>query len=440
MVGINNNNPPISFIQFDFNVLTPIYTTGAKLGSSAHAQILADGPLKDILAQVEIGILPPWELPEPVVTEEELISQILSSQPLIDLDDELFSRDDVDDNFKDLFAIYKGLLRVGDLTDFALNNSKADNMRPILQSQFDSYVEQIKAYMEPLNFTDITLIEGLRQASTEATLEYPASNLTDVHFGQMIATVRDDPVVGITGTETFSILVTRADLTTETVNVDLANVSGTLNVDNIVAEINTQLAAGSGIGTTFGVERYDEFSYGLRVDFSAGESIEMTPGASEGALFVGGTAGAGDFAGGFFLKLDDLSAADPNQFVYENIDALENEDRGNAIAVDSQGNSYIVGKTAGNLDPNQINTDGADVFLQKFDASGQLIFTRMLGSADDANGFRGHDRRQRQCLCCRPDFQPARQLRLRWWLRRVRYEIRQDRSGTVHAATGAVRR
>ena len=256
--------------------------------------LVVDGPLKDILAQVEIGILPPWELPEPVVTEEELISQILSSQPLIDLDDELFSRDDVDDNFKDLFAIYKGLLRVGDLTDFALNNSKADNMRPILQSQFDSYVEQIKAYMEPLNFTDITLIEGLRQASTEATLEYPASNLTDVHFGQMIATVRDDPVVGITGTETFSILVTRADLTTETVNVDLANVSGTLNVDNIVAEINTQLAAGSGIGTTFGVERYDEFSYGLRVDFSAGESIEMTPGASEGALFVGGTAGAGD--------------------------------------------------------------------------------------------------------------------------------------------------
>ena len=194
-------------------------------------------------------------------------------------------------------------------------------------------------------------------------------------------------MTGITGTETFSIEVTKADLSTETVNVDLANVSGTLNIDNIVTEINAQLAAGSGIGTTFGVERYDEFSYGLRVDLGSEESINMTPGASEGALFVGGTTGSGDFGGGFFVKLDDLGAADPSQFVYENINVLESEERVNAIAVDSNGNSYVVGKTAGNLDPKQINTDGADVFLQKYDASGQLLFTRMLGSADDASGF-----------------------------------------------------
>ena len=241
--------------------------------------------------------------------------------------------------------------------------------------------------MEPLSFKDITLIDGLRQAKTESSLDYPASNFTDVHFGQVIATVRDDPVTGITGTETFSIEVTRADGSTETVNVDLANVAGTLNVDNIVTEINTQLAAGSGIGTTFGVERYDEFSYGLRVDLGADESIEMTPGTSEGSLFVAGTAGSGDSAGGFYIKLDDLGTADPTQFVYENINTLQAEDKANAIAVDSQGNSYIVGKTGGNLDPNQINTDGADVILQKFDAAGQLIFTRMLGSANDANGF-----------------------------------------------------
>ena len=386
MVGSFNNNP-IPFIQFDFNALTPIYTTGAKLGSAAHAQILANGPLKDILAQVEIGVLPPWELPVPEVTEAELISQVLSSRPLIDPDDPLFDRDDVDENFKQLFAIYKGLLRVGDLTDFALNNSKADGLRTILQSQYDSYIDQLREYMDPLNFKDITLIDGLRQAKVESTLDYPATNLTDVHFGQVVATVRDDPVSGITGTETFAIEVTKAGGSTETINIDLANVSGTLNLDNIVTEINTQLAAGSGIGTTFGVERYDEFSYGLRVDLGSEESIEMTPGASEGSLFVAGTAGSGDFAGGFYVKLDDLSAADPSQFVYENINAFDSEEKANAIAVDSQGNSYVVGKTGGNLDPNQINTDGADVFLQKFDAAGQLIFTRMLGSADDASGF-----------------------------------------------------
>ena len=233
MVGSFNNNP-IPFIQFDFNSLTPIDTTGAKLGSAAHAQILANGPLKDILAQVEIGVLPPWELPVPEVTEAELISRVLSSRPLIDPDDPLFDRDDVDENFKQLFAIYKVLLRVGDSTDFALNNSKADGLRTILQSQYDSYVDQLREYMDPLNFKDITLIDGLRQAKIESTLDYPATNLTDVHFGQVVATVRDDPVSGITGTETFRIEVTKANGATETVNVDLAKVSGTLNLDNIV--------------------------------------------------------------------------------------------------------------------------------------------------------------------------------------------------------------
>ena len=389
MVGIppSNTQPTINFVQFDYNALTPIYTTGAKLGSNAHAKILANGPLKEVLAQSEISVLPPWELFQPEVSEEALISSILSSQPLIDPNDKLFSRNDVDDSFKDLFAIYKGLLRIGDLTDFAVNNSKADNLRSILQSQFDRYVQEIRDYMEPLGFADIALIDGLRQSATEATLVYPASNLTNVHFGQVITNVRDDPIAGIAGSETFSIVVTRPDSTTQTVNVDLSNVSSTLNADNIVAEINAQLANASGVATRFAVERYDEFQYGLRIDFGVNESIDMTTGTAEGALFVAGTAGAGDLAGAFYLKLDNLAAADPNQFVYENINTLNAEDRGNAIAVDSNGNSYLIGKTSGNLDPNQINTDNADVFLQKYDASGQLLFTRMLGSASDANGF-----------------------------------------------------
>ena len=387
MVGIppSNNNPLTNnFVQFDYNALTPIYTTGAKLGSNAHAEILANGPLKDVLAQSEISVLPPWELFQPEVSEEELISSVLSSQPLIDPNDRLFSRTDVDDNFKDLFAIYKGLLRIGDLTAFAVNNRKADTLRSILQSQFDRYVQEIRDYMESLSFPDIALIDGLRQSTTEAT---PAYNINDVHFGQVITNVRDDPVAGISGNETFAIVVTKPDLTTETVSVDLSNVSGALNVDNIVAEINTQLAAASGVVTRFAVERYDEFQYSLRIDFGVNESINMSTGTAESALFVAGTAGAADLASGFYLKLENLGASDPTQFVYENIDTLKAEDRGNAITVDSNGNSYVIGKTSGNLDPNQINTAGADVFLQKYDASGQLIFTRMLGSASDADGF-----------------------------------------------------
>ncbi len=60
-------------------------------------------------------------------------------------------------------------------------------------------------------------------------------------------------------------------------------------------------------------------------------------------------------------------------------------DSGNEVAADSFGNVFVVGYTAGSLTSDE-NYGGSDVFLSKFDSSGELIFTKQIGSSGDDFG------------------------------------------------------
>ena len=58
------------------------------------------------------------------------------------------------------------------------------------------------------------------------------------------------------------------------------------------------------------------------------------------------------------------------------------DDIANAIAIDPSGNIYITGSTRGSL-PGWTSAGGKDIFLAKVDSSGNIIFTRQFGTNQD---------------------------------------------------------
>ena len=371
---------------FDYNVLASYYRSGAVLGTKLQAEILKQGPLGDLIRQREIGVIPPWELPPRAPAPEgQELQRIFSSRTLIDPKSDTFARTDVDDNFKSLFALYRGLTLVKELVTFG-KTASADSSRVILERQFQSYLGQAKDFVEDTKFADVSLVYGLKLDTQSSSVVLPRKSNSVVFFGATASTVREDAIAGLTGTEKFTISVTENSVTKNVV-VDLANVSGTLNVDNIVTEINAQLTTAL-IDTAFAVERFSETEYGYRINVGTDETVSFSADASteSSAVYVAGTSGAGTTGGGFLAKLDDLAAADPNEPFRSVINTVGAFDSSHGVAVDSSGNVYVVGTTAGDLD-GQINTGNNDVYLTKFDAAGNEIYTRLLGSAADASGF-----------------------------------------------------
>ncbi|MBI4310832.1 MAG: SBBP repeat-containing protein [Chloroflexi bacterium] len=62
------------------------------------------------------------------------------------------------------------------------------------------------------------------------------------------------------------------------------------------------------------------------------------------------------------------------------------EDSGSGVSADNVGNVYLVGYTTGTL-PGQISAGNTDAFLSKYDASGAPLWTRQFGSGQDDYGY-----------------------------------------------------
>ena len=98
------------------------------------------------------------------------------------------------------------------------------------------------------------------------------------------------------------------------------------------------------------------------------------------------TYGEGGYRDAFVAKFDSIGTLLFSTF----IGGIGN-DLGSAIAVDSQGNSYITGSTSSSNFPTKnafqpVYNDGGDGFVVKFDATGTLLFGTFLGGTSYDSG------------------------------------------------------
>jgi len=369
----------VAIIALDANLLIqplrPLTTATLASGAAAKPKPIAKG-----------APLAPWQTPVQK-PESGLVNRLLSSRPLINTKDPLVIRAGGNATYTAMFTAYLALDRMLEAAQYATKNA-ANPIRSMLESRFKEQIRQVMDYVSAVEFDGVTVLAGLKQTGISSTVKPPAASY--IYAGGTVSSVREDAIAGLTGTEKLTFSISSDGVTSTDVLIDLSQVGGTLNVDNVAAYINAQLTA-AGVSTRIEVNRKSETAYGLSVTgLGSGEKVTVTSDAATmaPAVYLAGTSGVGEFANGFLQKLEGVAGTDPTQTFYNRITSSAAAEAG-AVATDSQGNVYVVGSATGDVgtEINRAGENSGDVMLSKYDAAGNLVFQRLLGSTADAKGL-----------------------------------------------------
>ena len=116
---------------------------------------------------------------------------------------------------------------------------------------------------------------------------------------------------------------------------------------------------------------FDDYSNGIAVD-------------SSGNIYISGYT-KGDFDNDSITANPDIILLKYNSSgtkLWHKQIGTSSDDRGNGIAIDSSNNIYITGYSKGDLD-NNTNSGRSDAFLMKFDSGGSKQWTKLIGTSSD---------------------------------------------------------
>lgn len=353
---------------------------------------------------------------------------IQSLDEFINFRDPLVRNSDLDDDSKGLFVLYNALKDLKTIAEYAGDPRTSVTKMAALEEQFKVGLNQVKGFISEEEFDKLTLLFGEKSSGLVAKAGLGKKEFDYIgpiiHEGAV-----DDPISSLSGGEEFTIALTRKTTengvtteTTENINITVSADENFRTLETLTASINAQIsemkttnADGDEVSffnTRFFAEEVDTDKFALRIKTDFNEKMSFTANDIEPALYVvgnsdvieAGTRVVDDSVPSTsfiekLVNLDDLEAdsefhrsifSDESQplLVQEKSALQSNQDplqyaaetTSNAIATDSIGNVYIVGGTEGRFS-NHLNTsENGDAFLNKYDASGKLLWSRLVGS------------------------------------------------------------
>jgi hypothetical protein len=304
------------------------------------------------------------------------------------------------DNNK-LFGLYNALNRLDYIAQMANRASTLDGQRAGLNQNLQDGLTQILSFVKNASFTNLTVTPGQQSSSEQSavTIPYPQSNYTG--GAVMGDTQVFAPVPGLSTADHFTVSVTKAGVNTNVV-IDLSNVTGALNLDNINAYVNQQLGA-AGFATRFGrVQTGGDISlrtatWGEQIVNRPDEVVALSSDQAQPAIYVAGMSGQSTDSQGNLIKLVGLSGTTSSAFSASTAPATGTAAAASTTpgpgtaaakgtAVDANGNVYVIGNTTGSSG-SQINQASQDVYLTKYDSAGNMQWTKLLGAADTASAY-----------------------------------------------------
>lgn len=353
---------------------------------------------------------------------------IQSLDEFIDFRDPLIRSSDLDDDSKGLFVLYNALKNLRTIAEYAGDPRTPDSKMAALETQFKAGLNQVKGYISDQDFENLTLLFGEKTSGIVAKAGLGKKERD--YIGPVIheGTV-NSPISSLSGGETFTITLTRKTTengitteTTENINVTVPSVEEERTLEALIAAINSQITEmkktnddGEEVpffNTRFFAEEVDKDKFALRIKTDFSEKMTFSANDVEPALYVVGNSDVIELgtklvddsvpSTSFIEKLVNLDEVEAESEFHRSIfsnasdpllveqksalnfdeDALKYaaETTSNAIATDSVGNIFIVGGTEGRFANHLNNSENGDAFLNKYDATGKLLWSRLVGS------------------------------------------------------------
>ncbi|PCI64244.1 MAG: hypothetical protein COB37_02425 [Kordiimonadales bacterium] len=292
---------PLSARQDQFQ--PRIFGIGANLlGAAANASFarsaaanLSDAQLARLSPVDTVNLkFPTSLLPDPDESLNQRVREVRKLQNFIDANARDLDKLAQDTDRQATFVLFKAISNLKVLAEFAADEKTSASSLARLDEQFQSGLEEVREYLSVTELDKLDLFLGDKEYKVEATTR-TGKNASEFNS----SLVEDDPdaaITGITGTEVFTVSVTKSG-TTDDIEVDLSGLSGTLSLNNIKDYINTQIEAltidnGSGEQvpkhlTRFDIRRDTETGrYGFQIEGTITEEVKLSAAAAEATLFV----------------------------------------------------------------------------------------------------------------------------------------------------------
>lgn len=339
------------------------------------------------------GTIPtPWD-PVNIKSDAEAYRLALQTTDYVNPKDSTFDKAGVPADHKKLFALYKALLTLQTLAGKASDSKTESGLLAGFDRRFQTGFAEITDYMQGLTFDNLTLALGAKRdkAETLSAVTRPTSNF------QTRALMQGDPQIAMGALENaqpFTIRVSRGNGTPVDVAIDLADMgSTTRSLGNVVNFINGKLGE-AGIQTR--LKRIElpasvvvksnqptpAKQYAISIEGYGSEALSFIASSPSPALYL---ANQGVNAGE--LRKLDLSGADPATVYKAAIESAGTSLNVKQTVRDSDGNVFVLGTTTGNVG-GQINQSASgDVMLRKYDSAGNLLWSKLTGATDKADGM-----------------------------------------------------
>jgi len=347
--------------------------------------------------QRQIARMAPWDSRAKPPTLSQLATDALRASRLVNTSLGSGAGSAVKDpNDRNLFIIHNGVQKLQALADAAARDGISAETRKRLQDRITKGIEELNNHINATKLDGAFLIGGRRLTRHEGEgipkglLQYDTKPLVN---GELTAIPE-----GFLGDRRFTLKVTKGGVATNfdinlsemgTTDRTIGNVANFINLkleaagfESRFARVETTIPATTKGGTATVQQR-------MRITTTSLESLsfEAAAGDTKPALYVAGGKTVDKATQSVVSKMTGLEGTDNLASFTSDISAVKGSTVGaRASVVGSDGSLYVIADATGKVN-GQTPKDKSDVVLMKYDTTGQIVWTRALGSAAPAQGF-----------------------------------------------------